>query len=1022
MKLYIRSFVRQYYYVLIFFHSYRLQSEFQPRLERCVDRLEFLLTLQTTVWLTSYSIFGLSSDTADRLPDVCDERNIYSEEHLCSSHYLVEAENLLRVSAVATLNIASVEHCPQLSLLSCAAALGYSELLLGLMYLAKSAHARGQTSPKFIEEHAILDQIMLMLDTKAMPYGENDAVTPLGWAALNRHMEAIVLLAFDQPLGRSFALKQLSKFTGLSELEYSLSCMEKELNNVTAANEMDRLNRVLCLVRTRDPAFASSSFGPDPLIGEGRKEHQDIQWKPTDALSCSVLARRGVPRLPPFRIFQSKYFHSSLNKTNPDTHLMAEDRLSVVTHKHSMDQLDCGVVLLPTGNDGCLGARSELSVTSSPFADNPITPLDSLTSPRLSPLWLQTEFRSSRHGLLTDELCGHSYFSRRHRSFASCRSRNTTVIDSSFGRNNRPWALAPLYTSVTNLAEDDNSKQMFCLADRIIEAMPSRIVNLDNEQSFKLSRSPGLSDSALDVSVCAESSSTNRPIGSCLSEDISNRPFCRAQRIPLSDMLHSEHMSSVAAPVFVKQGRIEGRSSGSMMSLPDASLESTSYVAYRGLTFRSCTSKTSHRVKTALLSFHQPLSVSGCTDSGLHSVFANTVTDADESQSAHSTSFEGYDEWNTSNSVLATSSSPSGFWCDERNDGTWHCDADFSRWKKHHGSPRTFSLGSPPPSTAEIAEHFNAPNTFMETDFSRLTLSDLEQKRLYEAAKVIQKCYRAYKRNKSSPQNISLISTVPLDSLHSCPTVPENLDSVSSDRAFLPIDSDAHVVPSPVTSHGWEQFVISTEDDQDVGLQLEVETTPSTTNETFQHCCHSAMSILNPPSQLTCTNSQSAYPTNGYEQQGNSIHSQPPAFDDDMDKEIEAAIIIQSYYRRYKQYAYYKRLCQAALLIQNQYRCYMRQKKGSNCASSSVNRLRKFKQTGMITPRIRSVGQRKTKTIVNSEVIANFPEQSTINQEAVLNPPELPGLESGTVVRSSLFIPTSTVNSIENSVNRVSHP
>ncbi|KAF5403814.1 hypothetical protein PHET_01703 [Paragonimus heterotremus] len=686
-----------------------------------------------------------------------------------------------------------------------------------------------------------------------------------------------------------------------------------------------------------------------------------------------------------------------------------------------MDQLDCGVVLSPTGNDGCLGARSELSITSSPFAHNPITPLNSLTSPRMSPLWLQTEFRSSRHGLLTNDLCGHSYLSRRHRSCASCRRRNTTAIGSSFGRNNRPWALAPLYTSVTNLAEDDNSKQMFCLADRIIEAMPSRIVNLDNEQSFKLSRSPGLSDSALDVSVCAESSSANRPIGSCLSEDISNQPLCRAQRIPLSDMLYSEHMSSLAAPVFVKQGRIEGHSSGSMMSLPDAPLESTSYVAYRGLTFRSRTSKTSHRVKTALLSFHQPLSVSGFTDSGLHSVFANTVTDADESQSAHSTSFEGYDEWNTSNSVLATSSSPSGFWCDERNDGTWHCDADFTRWKKHHGSPRTFSLDSPPPSTAEIAEHFNAPNTFMETDFSRLTLSDLEQKRLYEAAKVIQKCYRAYKRNKSSPQNTSSISTVPFDDLHRCPTVPENLDSMSSDCALLPKDSDAHVVPLPVTSHGWEQFVISTEDDQDVGLELEIETTPSTTSETFQHCCHSAVSILNPPSQLTCTNGQSACRTNENEQ-GNSNHSQPPTFDDDMDKEIEAAIIIQSYYRRYKQYAYYKRLCQAALLIQNQYRCYMRQKKGSNYAGSSVNRLRKFKQTGMSTPRIRSVGQRKTKTIVNSEVIANFPEQSTINQETVLNLPELPGLGSDTVVRSSLFIPISTVNSIGNSANLVSHP
>lgn len=38
-------------------------------------------------------------------------------------------------------------------------------------------------------------------------------------------------------------------------------------------------------------------------------------------------------------------------------------------------------------------------------------------------------------------------------------------------------------------------------------------------------------------------------------------------------------------------------------------------------------------------------------------------------------------------------------------------------------SPYTFHMDSPPPTAAEFIEYFNAPATYMEKDFSQLTLS-----------------------------------------------------------------------------------------------------------------------------------------------------------------------------------------------------------------------------------------------------------------------------------------------------------
>ncbi|XP_055315891.1 calmodulin-binding transcription activator 1 isoform X2 [Sitodiplosis mosellana] len=116
-------------------------------------------------------------------------------------------------------------------------------------------------------------------------------------------------------------------------------------------------------------------------------------------------------------------------------------------------------------------------------------------------------------------------------------------------------------------------------------------------------------------------------------------------------------------------------------------------------------------------------------------------------------------------------------------------------------STGAMSSPSPPPTTEDFTEFLHASSTILkpfEADFSNLTLTDREQRELYEAAKCIQKAYRSYKGRK----------------------------------------------------------------------KLE-----------------------------------------------------------EQDKERRAAIVIQNYYRRYKQYAYYRQMTNAALIIQNGYRSYCEHKR-----------------------------------------------------------------------------------------------
>ncbi|CAH1773474.1 unnamed protein product, partial [Owenia fusiformis] len=67
-------------------------------------------------------------------------------------------------------------------------------------------------------------------------------------------------------------------------------------------------------------------------------------------------------------------------------------------------------------------------------------------------------------------------------------------------------------------------------------------------------------------------------------------------------------------------------------------------------------------------------------------------------------------------------------------------------------SPYHWSIDSPPPTAQEFLEYFNAPTFYMEKDFSQLTLSDQEQRKLYEAAKIIQNFFRQFRVEKRREQ------------------------------------------------------------------------------------------------------------------------------------------------------------------------------------------------------------------------------------------------------------------------------
>lgn len=161
------------------------------------------------------------------------------------------------------------------------------------------------------------------------------------------------------------------------------------------------------------------------------------------------------------------------------------------------------------------------------------------------------------------------------------------------------------------------------------------------------------------------------------------------------------------------------------------------------------------------------------------------------------------------------------------------------------------------PTSADFCEYFQA-SAKTEESFASLTLNDHEQHELYEAAKIIQKAYRTYRGRKRQASELSI--------------EPEH---VVTDRELLVLpDFQLSGNPSTTATVGMTQM-----DAMDL---LEQRASCSRQVAALGQQQHFKYMNLHQPQQSTLVRCY-------------------------RDREMQAATIIQAYYRRYRQYVHYKR-------------------------------------------------------------------------------------------------------------------
>lgn len=162
------------------------------------------------------------------------------------------------------------------------------------------------------------------------------------------------------------------------------------------------------------------------------------------------------------------------------------------------------------------------------------------------------------------------------------------------------------------------------------------------------------------------------------------------------------------------------------------------------------------------------------------------------------------------------------------------------------------------PTSADFCEYFQASAKTQES-FASLTLNDREQQELYEAAKIIQKAYRTYRGRKRQASELLVES-----------------NSNINENGTIMTDYQAS---SNLQVGKFDSYLVKTEIPENSISELQ------------QRCSNSSLghfSYLN--SQGCVQQSQPSTLVACYK-----------------DREMQAATIIQAYYRRYRQYVHYKR-------------------------------------------------------------------------------------------------------------------
>jgi len=203
----------------------------------------------------------------------------------------------------------------------------------------------------------------------------------------------------------------------------------------------------------------------------------------------------------------------------------------------------------------------------------------------------------------------------------------------------------------------------------------------------------------------------------------------------------------------------------------------------------------------------------------------------------------------------------------------------------------TFHIDSPP-STAEFCQYFHASTSSgyykhaIETGFAQLTLTDDEQRELYEAALVIQNAYRRYIQRKK--KKIRLDMDVQLNSSTTNEMLNITTQMINNESLILKSGtSSAHQIGS-----------------------LSVLQQSQVSNAVL-HSAHLTAGLT------TLASTQMSQP-----QSGDLLANEHISTNSNEKKQYRAACIIQKYYRRYKQYENLHKYTEAAVKIQTRYRAY----------------------------------------------------------------------------------------------------